>query len=44
MLAGLAVAVANVDEVIALIRAASNPAEARESLLAKRWPAEMSRR
>ena len=39
-LAGLAVAVANVDEVIALIRAASNPAEARESLLAKRWPAE----
>lgn len=39
LLAGLAVAVANVDEIIALIRNAANPAEAREGLLAKRWPA-----
>jgi len=39
VLAGLAVAVANIDEVIALIRAAKDPAEAREGLLAKRWPA-----
>ena len=38
VLAGLAVAVANIDEVIALIRKAANPVEARESLLAKRWP------
>ncbi len=37
ILAGLAVAVANIDEVIALIRNASNPTEAREGLLAKRW-------
>lgn len=39
VLAGLAVAVANIDEVIALIRNAPNPAEAKEGLLAKRWPA-----
>ncbi|MCF8495186.1 MAG: DNA gyrase subunit A [Alphaproteobacteria bacterium] len=39
VLAGLAVAVANIDEIIALIRAAANPAEAREGLLAKAWPA-----
>ncbi len=38
ILAGLAVAVANIDEIIALIRGASNPLEAREGLLAKRWP------
>ncbi len=38
VLAGLAVAVANIDEIIALIRQAANPTEARESLLAKRWP------
>lgn len=37
-LAGLAVAVANIDEVIALIRNAPNPTAAREGLLAKRWP------
>ncbi len=37
-LAGLAVAVANIDEIIALIRNAPNPAAAREGLLAKRWP------
>ena len=39
VLAGLAVAVANIDEVIAIIRNASNPAEAREGLLSKKWPA-----
>jgi DNA gyrase subunit A len=39
LLAGLAVAVANIDEVIALIRGAKDPATAREQLLAKRWPA-----
>ena len=36
-LAGLAVAVANIDEVIALIRHAPNPQEARDGLMAKRW-------
>ncbi len=39
ILAGLAVAVANIDEIISLIRNAKNPVEAREGLLAKRWPA-----
>ncbi len=39
VLCGLAVAVANIDEVIALIRSAANPAEAKAGLLAKRWPA-----
>ncbi len=39
VLAGLAVAVANIDEIIAMIRNAGNPTEAREALLAKRWPA-----
>lgn len=39
VLAGLAVAVANIDEIIALIRSAPNPTEAREGLMAKRWPA-----
>ena len=38
VLAGLAVAVANIDEIIALIRGAANPVEAREGLMAKRWP------
>ena len=38
VLAGLAVAVTNIDEIIALIRKAANPVEAREALLAKRWP------
>ncbi|MDB5492350.1 MAG: gyrase subunit [Micavibrio sp.] len=37
VLAGLAVAVANIDEIIALIRNAPNPAEAKEGLLSKRW-------
>ena len=39
VLAGLAVAVANIDEIIALIRNAKNPVEAKEGLLAKRWNA-----
>jgi DNA gyrase subunit A len=37
--AGLAVAVANIDEIIALIRHAANGAEAKAGLLGKRWPA-----
>ena len=36
---GLALAVANIDEVIALIRNAPNPATAREQLMAREWPA-----
>lgn len=36
-LEGLAVALSNVDEVIALIRAAGNPAEAKEKLLERFW-------
>ncbi len=39
ILAGLAVAVANIDEIIALIRNAKDPSIAREQLLAKPWPA-----
>lgn len=39
VLAGLAVAVANVDEVIAIIRGASNPQDAKDKLLAKSWAA-----
>jgi len=39
-LAGLAVAVANIDEVIALIRNAPDAATAREQLMARAWPAE----
>ncbi len=39
ILAGLAVAVANIDEIISLIRNAKTPQEAKEGLLAKRWPA-----
>ena len=38
ILAGLAVAVANIDEVIALIRAAKDPAEARAGLMERAWP------
>jgi DNA gyrase subunit A len=38
ILEGLAVALANIDEVIALIKAAPNPAVARERLLASPWP------
>ena len=39
VLVGLAVAVANVDDVIALIRSAPNPATARQQLLERKWPA-----
>ena len=39
VLAGLAVAVANIDAVIALIRNAKSPAEAREGLMTRPWPA-----
>ncbi len=39
ILVGLAVAVANIDEVIALIRIAPDPATAREQLMTRRWPA-----
>ncbi len=39
ILAGLAVAVANIDEIISLIRNAKTPQEAKEGLLAKTWPA-----
>ena len=37
VLEGLAVALANIDEIIALIKAAQNPAEAKEGLLARPW-------
>ncbi len=39
ILIGLAVAVANIDEVIRLIRAAPDPATARDQLKARAWPA-----
>ena len=39
ILCGLAVAVSNVDEVVATIRSSADPAEARERLMARRWPA-----
>ncbi|CAK0782211.1 DNA gyrase subunit A (fragment) [Gammaproteobacteria bacterium] len=37
VLEGLAVALANIDEIIALIKAAPNPAEAKEQLIARTW-------
>ncbi len=37
VLVGLAIAVANIDEVIRLIRTAPDPATARESLMARDW-------
>ncbi|MCU0839645.1 MAG: DNA gyrase subunit A [Rhodospirillales bacterium] len=40
ILIGLAVAVANIDEVIALIKAAPDTAAARAALMARAWPAE----
>jgi len=40
ILVGLAVAVANIDAIIALIRAAADPAAARAGLMARDWPAE----
>lgn len=39
VLVGLAIAVANIDEVIALIRNAPDPATARSELMTRRWPA-----
>ncbi len=38
VLVGLAIAVANIDEVIVIIRSSRDPAEARERLQAKDWP------
>ncbi|MFV0644075.1 MAG: DNA gyrase subunit A [Sphingomonadaceae bacterium] len=38
LLLGLVVAVSNLDEVVAIIRGSSNPAQAREKLLAREWP------
>ncbi len=40
VLCGLATAVANIDEVIRLIRTAPTPAAAQEALLARDWPAD----
>ncbi|MFN5609257.1 MAG: DNA gyrase C-terminal beta-propeller domain-containing protein, partial [Holosporales bacterium] len=40
ILVGLAVAVANIDEVIRIIRAAPNPETARAELIKRDWPAE----
>ncbi|GLQ19291.1 DNA gyrase subunit A [Algimonas porphyrae] len=40
ILVGLATAVANIDEIIRLIRTSPNPAAAREALTARNWPAE----
>ena len=39
ILCGLAVAVTNVDEVVATIRTSADPAEARERLMTRAWPA-----
>ncbi len=39
VLVGLAIAVANIDEVVALIRRAPDPQTAREQLMARDWPA-----
>ncbi len=39
ILVGLAIAVANIDEVIKLIRQAPDPTTAREQLMTRRWPA-----
>lgn len=39
ILCGLAVAVTNVDEIVATIRGSADPAEAREKLMTRRWPA-----
>ena len=38
ILLGLVVAVSNLDEVVAIIRGASNPADARAKLLEREWP------
>ena len=41
ILEGLATALANIDEVIELIKSSASPAEAKESLLARGWASEM---
>ncbi|MEM9968188.1 MAG: DNA gyrase subunit A [Pseudomonadota bacterium] len=40
ILCGLAVAVTNIDEIVASIRASADASEAREKLMTRRWPAE----
>jgi len=40
VLCGLAVAVSNVDEVVATIRSSADAADARDKLMTRRWPAE----
>ncbi len=40
VLCGLAVAVTNIDEIVATIRSSADAAEARERLMTRRWPAE----
>ncbi len=40
ILCGLAVAVTNIDEVVATIRSSADAGEAREKLMTRRWPAE----
>lgn len=40
ILVGLATAVANIDEIIKIIRGSANPKEARENLLGRTWPAQ----
>lgn len=39
LLCGLAVAVSNVDEVVAIIRGSTQPSDARQRLMARDWPA-----
>jgi DNA gyrase subunit A len=39
LLLGLVIAVANLDEVVAIIRGSPTPADAREALMARNWPA-----
>jgi DNA gyrase subunit A len=41
VLEGLAIALANIDEVIEMIKKSANPAEAKEGLLQRAWPAGM---
>lgn len=40
ILVGLATAVSNIDEIIAIIRGSANPKEAKVNLLARTWPAQ----
>ena len=41
ILEGLAIALANIDDMISIIRSSASPAEAKSMLLAKAWPAEV---